>query len=97
MAHKAISREDPIVQVFYPPISQLKDTPCVEGPCRRIESKKQHDSSPLRVSRRAVDLLGLEALIRVGIAGHCNQLSDAAFAGVIALAVQNEVDGFCGL
>ena len=54
----------------YAPISQLKDTPCVEGLCARIESKKHHDSSPLRVSRRAVDLLGLEALISVGIAGH---------------------------
>ena len=76
---------------------QLKNTPSVEGSCTRIVSKEHHDSRPLRGSRRTVDLLGLEALVCVGITGHRNQLSDTAFAGVIAFAVQNKVDGFCGL
>jgi hypothetical protein len=51
-------------------VCQLKNTPYVEGSCTRIVSKKHHDSKPLRVSRRAVDLLGLEALVCVGIASH---------------------------
>jgi hypothetical protein len=53
-----------------PVVCQFKNTPLVEGSCARIGSRKHHDSRPLRVSRRAVDLLGLEALVCVGIAGH---------------------------
>jgi hypothetical protein len=53
-----------------PVVCQFKNTPSVEGFCTRIVSKKHHDSRPRRVSRRAVDLLGLEALVCVGIAGH---------------------------
>ena len=51
-------------------VCQLKNTPSVEGSCMRIVSKKHHDSRPLRMSCRAVDLLGLEALVCVGIAGY---------------------------
>ena len=45
----------------------------------------------------AIDLLGLEALVRMAIAADGNQLADATPACMVALAMQHEVDGFCGL
>ena len=33
----------------------------------------------------------------MGVAGNGNQLADAATPGVVALAIQNEVDGLGGL
>jgi hypothetical protein len=43
---------------------------------------------------RTIDFLGLEGLICMAIALHGNQLAHPASARMIALAVQNKVDGF---
>ena len=45
----------------------------------------------------AIDVLRLEGLIRMAVACHANQLAHPASACMIALAVQNKVDGFCRL
>ena len=44
-----------------------------------------------------IDLLGLEALLRMAVALHGNQLAHSAPARGIALAIENKVDGLAGL
>src|SRR5580698_9612069 len=46
-------------------------------------------------SRSAIDFFRLEGLFCMVVSSDMDQLSDAAFARVIALAIQNEVDGLC--
>ena|SRR5579872_1657083 len=66
---------------------------------RFVGVKPHNDSDPIRIScsrfRRGsvVDFLRLEGLIRMAVAVHANQLSDPAPARMIALAIQNKVDG----
>ena len=45
----------------------------------------------------AVDLLSLEGLVCMAVAGDCNQLAHATPAFMVALAIEHEVDGFCCL
>ena len=55
-------------------------------------------STQCRCSRgSSIDFLSLEALLRVAIAVHSNQLAHPASAHGIALAMENEIDGFAGL
>ena len=67
-----------------------------------VDSRVTDSHLPILNSRRcrrgsSIDFLSLEALLRVAIAVHSNQLAHPASAHGIALAMENEIDGFAGL
>ena len=72
------------------------------APKKAVHSRVSDSHFPILNSRRcrrgsAIDFLGLEALLRMAVAVHGNQLAHPAPAHGIALAMENEIDGFAGL
>src|SRR5579871_3661979 len=70
-----------------------KKTVCNESGCHR----SPHGRALVGLGRSAVDFFRLERLLGMGVSGDQDQLAHAAAACSISLAVENEVDGFCGL
>ena len=83
--------------------AMLRRTPSGRKILLRVVGEKHHnDSCSIRVSCRrgrvsTIDFLGLEGLLRMAVACHANQFAHPASARMIALAVQNKVDGFSRL
>ena len=101
--HQGLRKESQVrseTECLHAICAMLRRTPSGRKIRLRVWGEQHHnDSVSIRVSCRrccrvsAIEFLCLEGLVRMAVALHANQFAYPASARMIALAIQNKVDG----